>query len=625
MGVVLVLALACLTLAASASAKPGHHHKCKRNQATVKVRGKKRCKPINSVFPKPRAGDERIAAWQTALAPASGLRDRRGRKLLSLKRGHGNAGRRIYAAFAATMPEAFARLDALGETPRLLRGQAMVSAAKCGSAGSPTTFSFSDTVNGVRVDASLVNSGSSKSLVFSAKSGDLFIRTSLDRDTCSPLNIPDCPTAAGSLDTKGAWVSRLQVKILYFEDADLVSQLILNETRTTRTRGQTAADAKLDHLDIDDALAVSIFSTHEGTEGGSRENVELKRRVRVNMRSQPESYTAGNSASETVSGRSPNLAAWDDTGFGTLVSGLIGAYRSVETGDGFADKPGKCAELKFSPASDTLKLKKGQSGKVKVRVESNGTADNPRATAAKSLIDLTSRANANITPSSGKGDVVPFDYKVNKAGRGIKVSAGFRATSTAGLAKPVTWTQPTSNDVVQTITGTFSGSLTLLVYGPQVHQANFTWTGDVSYKRDDPEETGAAGSYTLESGKVNLTVSGTTALGCTISGSKQITLGPAYGSATVTGDGPYRYSFQVSSHDSTGHDTGVVVVTLSSCTNFPELNGTTMNDLFLDFALDTGFGANASTSADGVQYDGSYSVLGGASWTWSLHRETETT
>ena len=268
--------------AATAFAKP-HHHKCKRTQATVKIRGKKLCKPIKSAFPKPRAGDERIAAWKTALNPAPGLRDRHGRKLLSPTRGHGPAGRKIYTAIAATMPEGLDRLDALAEAPqRPLLGRALASTS-CKHPGTPTSAGFSRSVDGVRVDASFQESGNSKSMVFSAKSGDLLIRTSFERDTCSELKIPRCPTAAGAIDAKGTWIRQTEIRVLFFEGGDLVAQQVLSEIRRTDSGGQTAADAKLDHLDIHDALIVSIFSTNTGTTGGTHENFVLKRGAEVDM------------------------------------------------------------------------------------------------------------------------------------------------------------------------------------------------------------------------------------------------------------------------------------------------------------------------------------------------------
>ena len=62
--------------------------------------------------------------------------------------------------------------------------------------------------------------------------------------------------------------------------------------------------------------------------------------------------------------------------------------------------------------------------------------------------------------------MIPFDYKVTKAGNGIKVRAGFKATSTAGLAPTASWTQPTAQTGSKRITGTFSGPRMRLFHGP---------------------------------------------------------------------------------------------------------------------------------------------------------------
>ena len=617
----IVLLLLGLLLPAAAAAKPRHHHKCKRSQATVKINGKRRCKPINAVFPKPRVGDERIAAWTTVLNPPRGLRDRRGRKLLSLLRGQGSAGRKLYAALAATMPEGFARLDALDEPSMRPHAARATSTSGCGGSRIPRDETFVErSVAGVTVSGVEHSSPNGKSLIFRAKLGDKFVRTSVEDSSCGSEPLPECPTAEGVLRSKSSRSER--IAFLLFDDGDLVgSTIVTTETRVS-DRGRTAEDARLDFIDIDYSVNTTVnsgpasaMSTHRFTD---------RRKVLVNMRTRPESYAPGSAS--LSSGGAAKLDDIDEKRFATAVGNLITAYRSRETGAGFADKPGKCAELKFSPASDTLKLRKGQTGKVKVRVESNGTAGNPRATAAKSVVDLTGNANANLTPSSAKGDVIPFDYKVTRAGRGIKVTAGFAATSTAGLAASAIWTQPT-DQTVQRITGTFSGSEDEIFAGPLLHQTKFRWTGTVTYKRDDTDESGPAGSYTVESGEVNVTASGSTAQGCTLAGSVRADLGPNFGSGTVTGRGaaggsPFAYALAAFPADSSGHGAGEVVVTLSGCTSFPELNGTTMTDMVPGVILDTGYGADASISADGLQYEGSRSVPGGASWTWSLHRET---
>ncbi len=98
------------------------------------------------------------------------------------------------------------------------------------------------------------------------------------------------------------------------------------------------------------------------------QNFTLERKIGVKMRSNPPSYSPGNARLNDSGQASQTLATFDDSSFAKLVDSMIAVYRFTETSGGFADTPGKCAELKFSPASDTLKLKKGQTGTVDVRV-----------------------------------------------------------------------------------------------------------------------------------------------------------------------------------------------------------------------------------------------------------------
>ncbi len=617
-GLVALLALALLGLLLStpAAAKPRHHHKCKRSQATVKINGKRRCKPVKSVFPKPRAGDERIAAWKTILSPAPGIRDRRGRKLLSLRRSHGSAGRKLYTALAATMREGFARLDALDEAaPRPQAARAGASGSGCGGSPIPRKETFvSGKVAGITVSGEEYSSQSGKSLVFRAKSGDKFVRTSVEDFNCHNPPPPSCPTAAGALDSKGS--GRERVTFLYFEDGELVASTISTTETTTNTKGRTAADARLDHIDIDYTVhatlqsgPASAMTTQSSTE---------KRHVRVNMRARPESYAPGTAS---LSSTGAKLAEIDEKTFAALVGNRIETYRSLEVGGGFADTPGKCAELKFSPASDTLLLKLSQKGTVNARVESNGKSENPRATAEKSAIDLTGKANANVTPGSGKGKVVPFSYTVTRAG-GVKVTAGFRATSTAGLAAPATWTQPTKGKEppVKRITGTFSGSW-------DYNGAHFGWTGAVTLTRPNPADPGAQGHYVQSGGTVTYTASGLDPIyqACSVSQTEQFSLpsNPGRGIALVNGTppefgAPYSYAFNVVTSN-----TDFMRLTLSGCSSGNEsLNGTTEDAYFgspMD-PIETG-SLPDQTSPDGIIYDGQ-ETLRYSHWSWTLRGET---
>ncbi len=614
MGALLVLLLLGLLLSASAHARPEHHHKCKRSQATVKVHGKKKCKPLRSVFPKPRAGDERIAAWKTLLNPAAGLRDRRGRRLLSLLRGHGGAGRKLYRALVATMPEGLARLDALGQpAPRTQAARAGAAGSPCGGSPIPRKESFvSGKVAGISVSGEEYSSSDGKSLVFRAKKGDKFVRTSVEDFKCRITPPPSCPTAAG--DLAGKSFGKRRITFLFFEDGALVGSTASTTERSAITSGRTAADARLDYIDID-YTARSTLSSGPAS-AISTESATERRGVRIKMRARPESYEPG-SASLSATGAA-KLAEIDEETFATLVGNQIKIYRSREVGGGFADTPGKCADLKFSPASDTLKLKKGQRGKVNVRVESNGKAENPRATAAKSAIDLTSKANANITPGSGRGSVVPFDYTVTTDGAGIKVSAGFQATSTAGLAAPATWTQPTKagEPPVKRITGTFSGSW-------DYNGAHIGWSGTVTLTRRNPGDPGAQGQYTQTGGSVTYTVSGLDPIyqDCSVSQTQQFALpsNPGYGIAMVNGTAPdfgapYNYVFNV-----VPSNTDYMRLALSNCSS----EGTT-EDLYFGGGQDpinTGGSLQDQTSPDGIVYDGQ-ETLRYSHWSWTLRGQT---
>ncbi len=619
MGVILVLLLLGAVFAAPAAAKPRHHHKCKRSQATVKIRGKKQCKPIRSVFPKPRAGDERVAAWKTILNPPKGLRDRRGHKLLSLLRDQGGAGRKLYAALVATMPKGFARLDALDEPAMRPRAGRASATSGCGGSRIPKNENFVErSVAGITVSGEEHSSPNGKSLIFRAKSGDKLVRTSVDQSSCGSEPLPECPTAEGVLRSKSSRSER--IAFLLFEDGELVGSTIVTSVTKVSDLGRTAADARLDSIDIDYTVQTTVQSGPASAM--SSQSFTDKRKVRVNMRARPESYAPGSASLSSGGAGAGRLDDIDEKRFATVVGNLIAGYRSREIDDGFATSPGKCAELKFSPGSDTLTLKKGQQGKVNVRVESNGKSDNPRATAAKSAIELANRQNTTVTPGSGKGKVVPFDYTVTKAGSGIKVMAGFTATSTAGLAAPATWTQPTKGQEapVKRITGTFTGSW-------DYNGAHIGWTGSVTLTRPNSGDPGAQGHYTQTDGSVTYTASGLDPIYqvCSVSHTEQFSLpnNPGRGVAIVNGSlpdfgAPYSYTFNV-----VASNTDFMRLTLSGCSSGNEsLNGTT-EDVYFGSAQDpiqTGSLVD-QTSPDGIVYDGS-ETLRYSQWSWTLRGKT---
>jgi hypothetical protein len=579
--------------------------KCKRTQVTVRVAGKKRCLPIRKAFPKPRSGDERVSTALAALRfDLKGGRDRRGRPFPSLGRSYGTAGRKISTALAATLPRLFSLLDGLGSPGSAFRTAplAVASANDCGGDAGPA--GLSGKIGGVGVGGSAQISGGKGRATAVADFRGYQVRTEHVVD-CEKFELPRCPTAEGVL--KGRWTRETRTSIFVFRDGELLNSTTYTVSRSTELRGQTADDAKLDHVDIDDTVKMS---THLG---GSQQsfgpvsiNVTLNRNVRVDMRTRPESYAAGRPSVSAASGfrgllqvpRGAIVAAWqghDDGSFARVADAVIRSYRGAESGGGFADTAGKCAELKFSPASETLTLRKNQTGTVRVRVESNGTSGNPRATAEKSRLTMINPQNATFSPASARGKQVEFDYTVTKAGEGVMVSAGFKATSTAGLAVDATWTQPTEEEAtLEEISGTFQG------FVHHTGAINFDWSGTITFTRDDFSGPGVPGNFTLTSGQVDVTVSGRDNVQlCAVNGTRRFQLGQeASGSFGITGGSPTAYTY---AGDARLSGSAQVMVTLSSCDR-PEDNGTVQPRFIPVFVFLTG---DLETSA-GLTFAGTW-------------------
>jgi hypothetical protein len=83
--------------------------------------------------------------------------------------------------------------------------------------------------------------------------------------------------------------------------------------------------------------------------------------------------------------------------------------------------------------------------------------------AAKAKWTVATQANATFTPATAEAPASSFNYTVTRAGPDVRVTASFRATSTAGVAEG-TWSQPTETNVLYvvdavTYTASHSGSV----------------------------------------------------------------------------------------------------------------------------------------------------------------------
>ncbi len=126
------------------------------------------------------------------------------------------------------------------------------------------------------------------------------------------------------------------------------------------------------------------------------------------------------------------------------------ATTQLRTQEGVWLAPNKCASVHFEPVSESLKLKKGQTGTFKARTEASGGG-----APASASWTLGAQENATFTPGGSEGNPLSTSYSVTDAGKGLLVSATLKATSKAGVAED-TWKQKTES-LVETITGSFSG------------------------------------------------------------------------------------------------------------------------------------------------------------------------
>jgi hypothetical protein len=248
-----------------------------------------------------------------------------------------------------------------------------------------------------------------------------------------------------------------------------------------------------------------------------------------------------------------------DRQFRAIVDKAISGYRDREQR---WQEPKKCAELRFSPVSNTHRLRPGQGGSF------TATAIAKQDGAASELDGkLSNQVNATFSPTRAGGQQARFDYTVASATAGGKVSATVRATSKAGVDE-ATWEQPVEPPFeINKIAGNFSGRQTIPVGG---RTGTISWTGGGTFERTPQGAPGATGSYILKAGSATFTFSGGYILGdavCDMSGSAFVDLFQHGGgdiSVSPVGSpfeqGPHHYSGGVFVGP-----TATVTLTLSSC------------------------------------------------------------
>lgn len=329
------------------------------------------------------------------------------------------------------------------------------------------------------------------------------------------MHIDDCPTADGKVE--GHDKTELEVAFKVTEGSKLVLSQSFKSGVETTIKAQTGDDGKLDSYDIKHVYELS------GTFGGGKTpfgpitvDTTYIGEAHIDMRSGSQqappaivdvmTSMAGVDPAERIAVEielAHKAQAEADKEFSAEVEKATKNLRGKEAG---WLHPNHCAQVQFEPSSESLKLKKGQTGTVKSRTEAKGGG-----TPAKASWTLGAQQNATFTPSGSEGNPLSTSYDVTEAGPGKVVSATFKATSKAGVAEGV-WKQKTEA-LIRTVTGTFAGH-------DEREGEVLDWSGSATFALIPGSPEGAS-HLEQTSSEVTVTVSGT-AGGCTVAGKERV-------------------------------------------------------------------------------------------------------
>jgi hypothetical protein len=667
MAAVAALAIVCVAVPASVSShplagpataaakRPGHHKKkskqktvsCKVGQARIRAGNRSLC--VRNSLPVAHTTPQAAAAAM-ALRFQPGGRDRRGRRSLSPAKYLG----RLQPSTLKKLERTIATGLTMGET--LLPGTVEAHAASAGDATARTAiagldcgrsaalkeyddappdvkqkaqqdledFQKSQNYKGDDIDANADFTTGTIKIGVNAKDKGIRIEVGLRECGGDNLTLDSCPTAQGVVE--GHDKKELEFSLKITEHGKLVMQHGFKLTGETTIKAQTGDDGKLDSYDIKHVYELA------GTVGGPKQpfgpvtvDYTYIGEAHIDMRSGSQSpppavvdvhvSATGVEPAELIAVEielAHKAQADADKEFSAEVEKTTARLREKEAG---WLKPNACASMHFEPASETLKLNKGQTGTFKSTIEANKGGTPPAATWT-----LSAQQNASFTPTGGSVNPLSTSYSVTNAGKGLVVSTVVKATSKAGVAEG-TWKQKTTQ-ALKTITGTFTGRIEWL--GSLIE-----WTGQATFERfevagADPE---VASVFQLTSGQAEVTASGAfVGADCTQSGKATITLQPLSLWTIEQKNESFKYEI-IAPWD----PNGMVPVTLSNC-NPSYLNGTPAELTLNAAAIQSGHvdtsgdpskaaAALEQSSPDGFTFVGSASeerLEESYSWSWSF-------
>ena len=585
------LLLVAMTALAPPAAAKGKKVTCNGSKIAVTIGKKTTCQPFAKQFPKPKAIDLRLSYLQQALKfdtakTADGKKRKRARTLQS---GFGAAGKRAQRKLLKVLPKVLAFIDEKGggaRSSRLIAEPALASrVCEVGPAG-PTAQTGGVTMGTL---------GDNGGFVEAPAGGGLRVRvTFVSCGGVSNFRIPECPTANGSVDATGSGEFRATTEI--WKGDELVSRNSSTFGQKAKVHGEVGADALLKFIEVEHTQKVFFVAS-----GGIVIRGGVTRKVKTDM---PGGRYDPAGASVRIFGDS--IAS--DSGaraFASTAEAAISGYRGAEARwSTFNPTGGYCAEPVLSPDSNTLKLKKGDTGQLsiyaKARQDGGGASE-----ATWTLLD---QENAEFSPTSS--DAAPtISYTVTNAPENGFVKVKIKFSSTAGVGEK-TWTQPTEPPMrINHLTGTFGGEVRL---GDQSIQS---WNGNVTldHLTGATAEAPANGVYVVSSGNVMIQALGRdqTGTGCEQSGSLSgLKLRGGFAEVTAIGpEGkpPYTYSITLSM------PSAQLKITRSNCPEgAEEFEGT-------EAEIGALYGLNVSgqESVDGQTYFGTFSYFGTQNWNLS--------
>jgi hypothetical protein len=604
--VLVALLLAALGIAVVASVSGAttagdSARKCGKGRVLVKVNKRPSCQPLRSVLPKPKEGDRRLIALREALTvDVSKLKGRRGKRARKLPPRAAAAARKARKISLRAAPKLIAMLNRLeqraGASARRRHARAVASKAPCGGPGSAVPDSATGKTGGAGLQGALGPNGEEGGVITVPVNGYIVV-TTFTKCGNGTYYVLGCPHGDGDAPTSSRGSFDVTTRIMEG------SKLIRSDSTTWRYEdkllGKVKEDAQLSHYDFTRKEQKLTVATGGFVQGGS-----ATRTVRVKMPSG--TYDAARSQ-VSITG---DPQAFKDDDLAASVEMATDEYKAAQNGGSFLHTDGwatfdrkrdpYCAKAVFSPASDAVKLNKGQTGAVSVHAKGN---DGKNATGARwTILD---QHNA-LFPGSVSGASPSISYTVSAVPVGDRVRMTVKFTSTAGVGQD-SWTEPIAVPTINHINGTFSGSYSVpTILGPSI----VSWTGTARFDRALPAiYGGASGIYALFSGGFDITASGidgSFATGCQQSGTKHIALGgPGSGFFQVNSvadgsfDPPYDYSIQAAPVGPQQMD-----ITRHSCPpGAEEWEGTSGVTTYFPAPLDTLPGPHVSD--DGIVYNGS--------------------